>query len=109
MEPQEGAEADEPEFKVCFSARHLAFSLGVTFIIHKMESVFPAFRVVNVSLFLRFSMCQSPAKHFTCTMSSSVQQPFEVAKLELGHEASRFQSLCLRGLCAEELCGFGEM
>lgn len=85
---QKGAEADEPEFEVCFSARHLAFSLGVTFIIHKMESVFPVFRVVNVSLFLRLSMCQSLAKHITCTVSSSTQQCFEVAKLERRHEAS---------------------
>lgn len=88
MGAQEGAGADELEFEVCFSASHLALSLGVTFIIHKAESVFPAFRVVNVSLFLRFSMCQSPAKHFACTVSSSIQRPFEVAKLELGHGAS---------------------
>lgn len=88
MEAQEGAEAEEPEFEICFFARRSAFSLGVTFIIHKMESVFPVFRVVNVSLFLRFSMCQSLAKHVTCTVSSSTQQRFEVAKLELGHEAS---------------------
>lgn len=37
----EGGEADEPGFEFCFSVSHLASSLGVTFIIHKMESVFP--------------------------------------------------------------------
>lgn len=83
-----GGEADEPGFEFCFSVSHLASPLGVTFIIHKMESVFPVLRVVNVSPFLRFSICQNPAKHFTCTVSSSTQQPFEVVKLELGHEAS---------------------
>lgn len=83
-----GGQADEPGFEFCFSVSHLASPLGVTFIIHKMESVFPVLRVVNVSPFLRFSICQNPAKHFTCTVSSSTQQPFEVVKLELGHEAS---------------------
>lgn len=105
METTGGGEADEPGVEFCFSVSCLASSLGVTFIIHKTESVFPVLRVVNVSPFLRFSMCQSPAKHFTCTVSSSIQQPFEVVKLELDMRPPDSRAYGSEGLCAEGFAG----